>query len=131
MQKCGMSLEETPCSQLGTSNAAEHVDRVSGMCSMDTTCKDRPSEVERSVENMVTCACFDNNEETASPTMRMEQDPEVQLVCDAVSPKKRQKVIIPGRSSTTSEASENSILNWLKNYDEGVSSTSAQLNPLH
>jgi ATP-dependent DNA helicase RecQ len=63
--------------------------------------------------------------------VRIAQDQEVHPINDAnvLSPRKRQKVDIPEESSTALEATESSILDWLKNYDEGVSS--ARANPFN
>lgn len=122
MQNCGFSPEVTPPSHLDTSKADEFVESESGMVSTDTSCLDTVPEVEISVKIMATHCSSDHNEETSSPMVRIAQDQEVHPINDAnvLSPKKRQKVDIPEESSTALEATESSILDWLKNYDEGV-----------
>uniref|UniRef100_A0A6N2M002 ATP-dependent DNA helicase n=1 Tax=Salix viminalis TaxID=40686 RepID=A0A6N2M002_SALVM len=110
MQDCGLSPEVTLPSHLDTSKADEFVESESGMVSTDTSCSDK-----------ATHCCSDHNE-TASLMVRIAQDHEVHPIHDAnvLSTRKRQKVGIPEESSTGLEATESSILDWLKNYDEGV-----------
>jgi len=131
MQNCGFSPEVTPPSHLDTSKADEFVESESGMVSTDTSCLETVHEVEISVKIMATHCCSDHNEETSSLMVRIAQDQEVRPINDAnvLSPRKRQKVDIPEESSTALEATESSILDWLKNYDEGVSS--ARTNPFN
>ncbi|KAJ6383235.1 hypothetical protein OIU76_000021 [Salix suchowensis] len=108
MQDCGLSPEVTLPSHLDTSKADEFVEIESGMVSTDTSDK-------------ATHCCSDHNE-TASHMVRIAQDQEVHPIHDAnvLSTRKRQKVGIPEESSTALEATESSILDWLKNYDEGM-----------
>ncbi|KAF9670983.1 hypothetical protein SADUNF_Sadunf13G0125900 [Salix dunnii] len=121
MQDCGLSPEVTLPSHLDKSKADEFVESESGMVSTDTSCSDRAHEVEISVKNMAPL-CSDHNEETASLVVRIAQNQEVHPIHDAnvLSARKRQKVGIPEESLTALEATESSILDWLKNYDEGV-----------
>ncbi|OAY23976.1 ATP-dependent DNA helicase RecQ [Manihot esculenta] len=93
MESCGTSLEAVPPSHLSVSNVGELKRQVS-----------------------------DNSKETAFLTVARMQEKEVHPVPDDLySPGKRQKINGNEESSTDLEATEDSMLNWLKTYEEGVS----------
>lgn len=102
MQKLGISPELIP----------------SGTCH-----REGPCEIETSVQNSVAHFSIGKNEETASVTFATGQVTNVSSVHDE-DPllKKRQKVgRLEERSFVSPKATENSIVDWLKNYDAGVS----------
>lgn len=102
MESCGTSLEAVPPSHLSVSNVGELQRQVS-----------------------------DNSKETAFLTVARMQEKEVHPVPDDLySPGKRQKINGNEESSTDSEATEDSMLNWLKTYEEGVSKSRAQPSAL-
>ncbi|KAH7542864.1 hypothetical protein FEM48_Zijuj02G0120500 [Ziziphus jujuba var. spinosa] len=87
--------------------------------SLNACCKETPCEVKTTNQNLV--PCLEENEETASLPFNEFQEAELPLIHDTdLLPKKRQKVSEPEKRGTMElNATEDSILDWLKNY-EGV-----------
>lgn len=111
MQKCGV----TPEVILSGSKASG-----SPQSSLNACCKETPHEVKTSILNSV--PCLEKNEETASVPFIEYQEAELPLIHDTDPlSNKRQKISGPGGVTTELKATEDSILDWLKNYDEGVS----------
>lgn len=125
MQKLGISPELIPASSQNTGNGIQLPNEASE-CSLipSSTChREGPCEIETSVQNSVAHFSIGKNEETAAVTFATGQVTNVSSIHDE-DPllKKRQKV---GRleegSFVSLKATENSIVDWLKNYDAGVS----------
>uniref|UniRef100_A0A2N9HLW9 HRDC domain-containing protein n=1 Tax=Fagus sylvatica TaxID=28930 RepID=A0A2N9HLW9_FAGSY len=114
MQNLGISPELILPSCPNTLNA----DQLPDICHMEGPC-----EVETSANNSMAPCSFGKNEETASVPSTGGQGPKLSLVHDEDALLiKRQKVSGPEKGSLISlKATESSIVDWLKNYDEGVS----------
>ncbi|KAJ9698937.1 hypothetical protein PVL29_007822 [Vitis rotundifolia] len=123
LQDCGMSKEVIPPGNHNTLTADELPSKASE-ASMDTMhkCLIRgPCEVETSADNMIASCCLEN-EVTASIPLTVDLDMHPLGVHDEIfSLRKRQKIDEPEEESLImQEATESSILDWLRNYDDGV-----------
>ncbi|KAL5759023.1 hypothetical protein ACOSP7_021634 [Xanthoceras sorbifolium] len=112
MQNLGISLEKILSSQHNICKADELPSKASEPCSTDTCHVTVPHEVE---------ASYNNGKPECYTTTGIEE-PEVLEIqdLDELCSNKRQKVDSPDGSSTSLEATESSMLNWLKECDEGV-----------
>lgn len=124
LQDCGMSKEVIPPGNHNTLTADELPSKASE-ASMDTMhkCLIRgPCEVETSVDNIIASCCLENEVTTSIPfTVDLDMHPPG--VHDEIfSLRKRQKIDEPEEESLImQEATESSILDLLRNYDDGVS----------
>ncbi|XP_034687949.1 probable ATP-dependent DNA helicase RecQ isoform X2 [Vitis riparia] len=123
LQDCGMSKEVIPPGNHNTLTADELPSKASE-ASMDTMhkCLIRgPCEVETAVDNIIASCCLENEFTTSIPfTVDLDMHPPG--VHDEIfSLRKRQKIDEPEEESLImQEATESSILDWLRNYDDGV-----------
>ena len=125
MQNLGISPELILPSNHNTLNADQLPNNVSecslistSICHMEGTC-----EVETSAKNSIGRCSFGKIEEAASVPSTGGQGPKLSLVHDEDTLlTKRQKVSELDKGSLIPlEATESSIVEWLKNYAEGVS----------
>ncbi|KAK9280366.1 hypothetical protein L1049_014055 [Liquidambar formosana] len=119
MQECGVPTEIIPPSGPHTWKADE----------LNRASESRPGSiqacciVETSVENTVAYCCLETNDKSDSVPFTLGPAAELPLVHDdnLLFSSKRQRIDRPEEeSSVTLEATEMSILNWLKNYSDGV-----------
>ncbi|GAV80936.1 DEAD domain-containing protein/Helicase_C domain-containing protein/HRDC domain-containing protein/RQC domain-containing protein [Cephalotus follicularis] len=122
MQNCGMSMEAIPTSQHDMGEADNRLNMESELYSTDECQIKGHNEVE--VGSIVANRCFDTNEETTSLNYTTGHRMEVPLLHDGdLLLQKRQKVDRGTERNIEFVATESSIIDWLKNYVEGVSLT--------
>lgn len=125
MQNLGISPELILLSNHKTLNADQHPNNVSecSLISPSTCHMEGPCEVETSAKNSIGRCSFEKIEAAASVPSTGGQGPKLSLVHDEDTLlTKRQKVSELDKGSLIPlEATESSIVEWLKNYAEGVS----------